>query len=95
MPASPSFCAARLVGAKAFHAVAVRLGSLADDGKRGRLPCSGNTVQADDLLLAGEDLFGCFLLGIVQLRMVAEQLVPAASRRSPARLQGKLPPAYG
>ena len=76
---------------KGFHLVAACLGSLADDGKRGGLPRPGYAVQSDDLFLAGKDLFGCFVLGIVQLRMVTEQLGPVLrSKESRLALQGEI-----
>ena len=53
------FLSCRLVGAKPSTAIAVRLCSLADHGQRGGLPCSGNSIQANDLFMAGEDLFRC------------------------------------
>ena len=73
---------------KAFHAVAVSLGTLANNGERSRLPCSRYTIQPDDLLMRPEHLLDGLPLSLVQLRMLVSRLLgrtPPYKARRPVR----------
>jgi len=75
MPASPSFWAAREVGAKSFHAVPLALGRVADRRERGRLPRAGDAFECHDLVAARQDLIDRRALRLVQMGIVVRDVL--------------------
>jgi hypothetical protein len=75
IPASSSCWAAR-EGCEPFDPIALVLGRVADGRERGRLAGTGDAVQSENLVVAGENLGDGGSLGFAQVGVVARDRVP-------------------